>query len=681
MKPASRTRSARGRTVLDWDIVLGIAGLTVFFSLLALAGQADYLAFHSAIEFFVAAVALAVFAISWHTRNLVDDDFLTVLGICFLFDAGVIVLHALTYDGMSVVAQATPTMGSQFWVIARGLLAAGLVVSPAFIGRRMKRPELALVLFGAPVVIALLAVFAGAFPVTFVPGSGLTPFKVRVEWVIVAAMASGWGLLWRKRDRLEHGVFVDLTIAIACMILAETFFSVYTSLTDSFNVLGHIFHLLSFYFVYRALVARSLEDPFAVLFRQLRQREDELRDENHYSEGLNRITSEISSWLSVDDILSHSVSSAARIAGADGAIVSLHGDDGRLGVRYVYGDQLRDAHGMVFDREQAPGVFEAAESREPVIIADAESDLRAGIAAEQFGANSLLAIPLTVHGEVLGVMSLHWCRPSSNVTSPRLLLFARKLGAALSLALANAQLYEGEHRVAETLQNAMAASVETVSGVEIGSVYRSAPGIGSIGGDFYDVFDLPSGRVAFLLGDVSGKGIEAASTNALARSTVRALAYRSEDPGRVLGGANDALLRQLADSEFVTAAFGVLDPATRSVEMALAGHPEPMVSGDADVSRGTPHNPPLAVLEGERFAAWQFTLCSGDALVLFSDGVCEARRGHELFGTERVRELLDSCVGAPCQEIADRLHAEIERFSEGTIRDDVAILALRPHPE
>jgi serine phosphatase RsbU (regulator of sigma subunit) len=333
---------------------------------------------------------------------------------------------------------------------------------------------------------------------------------------------------------------------------------------------------------------------------------------------------------------------------------------------------------MALDRSQAPSVFEAAETREPIILADTAEDSRGGLAATRFGTRSLLTIPLIIHGEVSGVLSLHWGEPSADVTSPRLLLFARKLGSALSLALANAQLYEGEHRVAEILQSAMAASVETVSDVEVGSVYRSAPGVGSIGGDFYDVFDLPNGHVAFLLGDVSGKGIEAAATNALTRSTIRALAYRNHDPGSVLAGANEALLRQLSDSEFVTAAFGVLDPASGTVEIALAGHPEPIVCGRPNLVPADSRNPPLAVLTGGPFETWRFTMACCDALVLFSDGIFEARRADELFGIQRVRDLLDTCGHETCQQIADRLLGEVERFSAGPLRDDVAILVLRP---
>lgn len=264
-----------------------------------------------------------------------------------------------------------------------------------------------------------------------------------------------------------------------------------------------------------------------------------------------------------------------------------------------------------------------------------------------------------------------------------LILFAQNLPAALSLALANAQLYEGEHRVAETPQGAMAASAKTVANIEIGSVYRSAPGIGHIGGgvfDVFDVFDLPDNKLTFVLGDVCGKGVEAAATNALTRSTVRALAYHNQDPGRVLTGANEALLQQLGDAVFVTAAFAVLDTKSLEVAIAIAGHPEPMVCGRPDLVPRDVRNPPLAVVQGERYDVWRFSIEPGETLVLFSDGICEARAGRELFGMERVRTFLASCGNKAGQQVADELLGEVESHSGGNLRDDVAILILRPLP-
>lgn len=671
-------RAARRPVRLE-GLALVIVATMAIFAVLVVLGRADFLAYHSVVEFLVAAVGLTIFSIAWHTRHLGEDDYLTVLGIAQLFVAAMTMLHALTYNGMSVFPTATVTTASQFWIATRVLQVAGLMVAPAFVDHRLKRPSLMFIAFAVPSILAVYAVFWGAFPVTFVEGQGLTAFKIYAEWVIVAGMALGLGLLWRRRDRLQPSVFADLAAAIGCMIAAELLFMSYTTLYDLPSVVGHILHLASLVFIYRALVARSLEDPFSVLFRRLAQREDALREEHRLSEGLNHIVAAIGASLDSDDILDAAISEAAHVARADGATISVR-DGERFCVRHAYGERLEGLLGQTVDRSQAPHLYLAAESGEPVVVADTLADPIGRQTMERFGTRALLSIPLVSQGKSTGVLSLHWQEPSPRTTSASLVLFARKLGAALSLALANARLYQDAHRVAETLQNAMVASVVAAADVEVGSVYRCAPGVGRIGGDFFDVFELGQGSVGFVLGDVAGKGIEAAATNALTRSTLRALAYRNPGlPAKVLAGANEALRRQLGPAEFVTAVFGVLDPSNGNVTLGLAGHPEPVVCGRPDHVPGEGvRNPPLGVVGGLTFDVWSFTLEPPDVLVLFSDGITEARDGTDLFGIERVRGVLERCGDMTCQGIADSVLAAVEGFSGGDLRDDVAVLALRP---
>jgi serine phosphatase RsbU (regulator of sigma subunit) len=664
-------RSAAHLVVLTTFLLALLAALVAF-------GVADYLAFHSIIEFLVASAALAIFTIAWHTRRVADDDFMTMLGITQLFVACTTALHALTYKGVVVFSLATVTMGTQFWIVTRATQAIGLVAATAFIGRRMKRPGLTVIACGLPVVAACAAIFMGAFPVTFVDGNGLTPFKIDVEWVIIATLVLALVLLWRKRERFKAAVFTDLALAIGFMIGAEVVFTAYASLFDIFNVVGHILHLASIYFVYRALVAESLEDPFGLLFHTLALREEALREEHRLSEGLNRIVAAIGSSLNVDDIMRAAIVEAAAVAGADGAAISIL-SDGLFQVRYTHGQPTDRGLGLFLDRSEAPHLFLASELGEPVVIPDMSADHRADGLANRVGIRSLLSIPLANRGEPSGVMSLHWREPTEAVTSPSLQRFAHKLGAAMSLALANAKLYESEYRVAKILQDAMAKSPETVVDVEVGSAYRPAPGRGRIGGDFFDVFAVDKGRVAFVLGDVCGHGIEAAATNALTRSSMRALAYRNPDPARVMASANDTLLRQLGDDEFVTAAFGVLDTTTLEVAISVAGHPDPMVCGRPHlVPDPILRSVPLAVVPDATFDVWRFKMLPGETLVLFSDGLCEARRGSEQFGITRVRAFIESCSNRSCQEMADELLAAADRFAVGSLHDDVAILALRP---
>jgi phosphoserine phosphatase RsbU/P len=129
---------------------------------------------------------------------------------------------------------------------------------------------------------------------------------------------------------------------------------------------------------------------------------------------------------------------------------------------------------------------------------------------------------------------------------------------------------------------------------------------------------------------------------------------------------------------FVTAAFGVLNMHSLEVAIAIAGHPDPMVCGRPELVPHDQRNPPLAVVEGERYDVWRFSMEPGDALVMFSDGICEARSGTAMFGMERVRRVLNTCGGQTGQQVADTLLGEVQRHSGGDLRDDVAVLVLRP---
>ena len=328
VRPARQASDSRALRA-EGALLLGLAAC-VLFGALYLVGRLDYLAFHSVVELFVASVAFAIFTVAWHTKKIADDDYLLALGIAMFFVGGLTILHALTYEGMSVLPWAVVTTGSQVWLLLRAAMAAGFIIAPHYIGRRLRRPVLLVLAFAVVLGPATLAVATHTFPVTFVNGTGLTHFKVYSEWVIMAGFAAGAWLLWRKRDRLKGPIFRDLMAAIIFALAAEIPFSFYTNLYDGFNVLGHLLHVVSFFFVYRALVAGSLEDPISMLFHELTRRERALMEQNRLSEGLNRIAASMNSSLAVDSIMRSAVTEAAKVTGADGATLSMQSGDGDL---------------------------------------------------------------------------------------------------------------------------------------------------------------------------------------------------------------------------------------------------------------------------------------------------------------------------------------------------------------
>ncbi|HMK91869.1 MAG TPA: SpoIIE family protein phosphatase, partial [Thermoleophilia bacterium] len=570
-----------------------------------------------------------------------------------------------------------PDMPTQLWLLARYLTAAALLAASAFIGRRLSRPGFAAGLFGAAAAAGLLAIITGVFPTAFVEGSGLTAFKIVSEYVITGLFVVGLVLVWRRRVALPTGVFRLLAAAITFSIVAELLFTTYTDVYGITNMLGHVAYLLSFYLLFLALVDVALRRPYESLFGELAARERSLRSAHHFSEGLNEIDNAIHATLDPDEVLRRVVETSTRVIGADAAVLGTF-DGERYAPRYVTGYTGDEFRGLDLDRDAGRHIFRAREIDRPLVIDDVRGD---GSVSRDFieatGVTAILANVLTIRDEVVGGFGFHW-RSGPHTISGAEIDFSRRVSSSLSLALDNARAYMRQHGIAEALQTDMASVAVDAPGVDVGQVYVPAPGAGRIGGDFYDVFALDDGRLAFLLGDVAGRGLTAASKNAMVRSTVRALAVVQPDPAVVLSRAGDVLARQFALGEFATAVFGLIDPLSGLVDVAVAGHPLPLVaSRDGAWQPEIEPGLPLGLGASPGPASWRASLRSGETLLLFTDGAYEARRGDDFFGEERLRAAVEQAAALPtAQAVADAVLAEVKEYA-GDIRDDLALLSLR----
>ncbi|WP_030768158.1 PP2C family protein-serine/threonine phosphatase [Streptomyces sp. NRRL F-2664] len=222
-------------------------------------------------------------------------------------------------------------------------------------------------------------------------------------------------------------------------------------------------------------------------------------------------------------------------------------------------------------------------------------------------------------------------------------------------------------------------------GMEAAAHYRTASP-DRLGGDFYDLFPLDARRFCFFLGDVCGKGPQAAAVTSLARYTLRAAALHDPDPVSALTTLNRVLLEQYTggDLRYCTAVFGVLepDPATGRVAVRLAagGHPPALVlraDGTADFLP-TPGGLLVGVLPDARFTAADTLLGPGDTLLLYTDGLTEARTGQNrtaLYGDEALRDFTAGHAGEPPRAVIEALVGLLDGFGDG-LDDDAALLAL-----
>jgi serine phosphatase RsbU (regulator of sigma subunit) len=260
---------------------------------------------------------------------------------------------------------------------------------------------------------------------------------------------------------------------------------------------------------------------------------------------------------------------------------------------------------------------------------------------------------------------------------------AKRLADRAALALDNARLHEQQAHIASVLQHSLLPrSLPEIKGFEASSRFLAAGEAYEVGGDFYDVFRSGSGSWTAVIGDVCGKGPEAASLTALARYTVRTASSPDSSPSEVLRALHESISSERADFRFCTAALARIQAPSNGrgaarLTVALGGHPLPMVlrkDGRVD-SIGEPGTL-LGVLPSPVLADADATLAIGDSLILYTDGVLDVRDRNGRGDPDWLAKQIAESAGKNADEIAEALaQAAIKRHG-GEPRDDIAILVL-----
>jgi serine phosphatase RsbU (regulator of sigma subunit) len=254
-----------------------------------------------------------------------------------------------------------------------------------------------------------------------------------------------------------------------------------------------------------------------------------------------------------------------------------------------------------------------------------------------------------------------------------------ELAEALNRTAAETQRrFEAERHIASTLQAALLpVEAPELPGYDIGTRYASATKQALVGGDFYDFIPLSEQESGLVIGDIQGKGIDAAASTATIKFALRDLAARRRSAAAVLRSLNAIAMRELRPEEFITLAFLALNLQTGVIEYANAGHHPPLICGAPTGRVLDQHGGALGLMAEAEYEIGRDLLEAGEILVLYTDGVVETRAGKELFGLDRVQAIVCREADSSAQLIAEMIYQACVEFGGGELNDDLAVVIVK----
>ena len=234
-----------------------------------IANYFNFLLFHIAVELFSVVISFTTFLIAWNTRKISEKNYFLFLGIAYLFVGILDLTHTMAYKGMGIFKDYGANLSIQLWIGARYLESISLAIAPIFFKKRL-RVETAFVVYFLICTMIFLSIFVWPiFPDCYVEGKGLTFFKKVSEYIICFILVGGGIVLHKNQQYLNKYTFKLIMFAIFTTMCAEIAFTFYVSVYGLSNVIGHFFKIISFYFIYKAVIVNTLTNPYNTLFKDL----------------------------------------------------------------------------------------------------------------------------------------------------------------------------------------------------------------------------------------------------------------------------------------------------------------------------------------------------------------------------------------------------------------------------
>ena len=394
---------------------------------------------------------------------------------------------------------------------------------------------------------------------------------------------------------------------------------------------------------------------------------------------LQIVTALLAGARTVSDVAGIACTSVADTVGASAAMLATLSTDRR--VLDVVRSESDSGPARIGLDEALPSA-EAARTGHAVVLRTEADRARFPLLPESATEPLQVSLPLPSRDGVVGVAGFRWCDRDSLDADD--VLFLNTVALSLGQALDRARLHDASVQTAQLLQSTLLPSlIPPTPGLQIAARYQPVDDGAVVGGDFYDVFRRGDGRSFGLsIGDVSGKGVHAASLTALARHTIRAASRRGSSASSVLADLNDAILADDSADRYLTVAHLILQPeqlATK-VTLSLGGHPQPFLrSADGSVRAVGQPGSAVGLLERGQWTDEHLTLAAGNILVLYTDGLTDVRHPTtgELAG-DLIAQVLASSAAKEAESLADELLGAVLDFGGGARRDDMAVLVLYP---
>jgi PAS domain S-box-containing protein len=435
----------------------------------------------------------------------------------------------------------------------------------------------------------------------------------------------------------------------------------------------------------RVINARDITDRKRV--------EDTLRREEEWAAFFAEATAMLSESLDVDTVL-HRLAHKVVPELADWCTVQLGDESGQIEqiviahvdpAKVELAKRIRDEYPP--DPRVDVGVHGVIRSREPLLMSEIPPELIEQSAQDEqhrrllreLQLRSVMIVPLICRGRVLGAITFI-ASESGRTYDETDLKRAKELASRAAYPIDNARLYEETRRIAQTLQKSfLPPDLPDIPGVDIAARYFPAGEGEMIGGDFYDAFRIDGRRFGLVLGDVSGKGLEAATVTSLARHTIRGAALTATTPSEALSILNQAMLDQNQTDRFCTAVYAIVDPKFGRIRVSISsgGHPCPyVIRNDGSIESVECGGTLLGFIEAIALRDATVDLEFGDKLFLYTDGVLDIRQKDGTFGPEGLEKLLYESSKRGTEAAADYISTALAEIQDGRITDDIAFILM-----